>query len=40
VLEVSKGRFELATALSLILLLLTFCIVAVLSALQQGRGRA
>ncbi|MCU0571599.1 MAG: ABC transporter permease [Syntrophobacteraceae bacterium] len=39
VLEVSKGRFELATALSLILLLLTFCIVAVLSALQQGRGR-
>ncbi len=39
VLEVSKGNFELATALSVILLGLTFGIVAVLSALQQGRGR-
>ena len=37
VLEVSKGRFELATALSIILLLLTFCIVAGLSYLQQSR---
>jgi tungstate transport system permease protein len=37
VLEVSKGRFELATALSIILLFLTFCIVAVLSYLQQRR---
>lgn len=40
VLEVSKGKFELATALSLLLLLLSFLIVAVLSALQQGRRRA
>jgi tungstate transport system permease protein len=37
VLEVSKGRFELATALSIILLFLTFCIVAGLSYLQQRR---
>jgi tungstate transport system permease protein len=37
VLEVSKGKFDLATALSVILLLLTFCIVAVLSTLQQRR---
>jgi tungstate transport system permease protein len=37
VLEVSKGRFELATALSIILLVLTFCIVAGLSYLQQRR---
>ena len=37
VLEVSKGKFELATALSIILLFLTFCIVAGLSYLQQGR---
>jgi len=37
VLEVSKGKFELATALSIILLLLTFCIVAGLSYLQQRR---
>ncbi len=40
VLEVSKGRFELATALSIILLLLTFCIVAGLSYLQQRRREA
>lgn len=38
VLEVSKGKFELATALSIILLLLTFVIMALLSYLQQ-RGR-
>jgi tungstate transport system permease protein len=38
VLEVSKGKFELATALSIILLVLTFGIMAVLSYLQQ-RGR-
>jgi tungstate transport system permease protein len=38
VLEVSKGKFELATALSIILLLLSFFITAVLSYLQQ-RGR-
>lgn len=37
VLEVSKGKFELATALSVILLLVTFCIVAGLSHLQQRR---
>jgi tungstate transport system permease protein len=37
VLEVSKGKFELAAALSIILLLLTFCIVAGLSYLQQRR---
>jgi tungstate transport system permease protein len=38
VLEVSKGNFELATALSIILLLLAFAISAGLSVLQQ-RGR-
>lgn len=38
VLEVSKGKFELATALSVILLLLSFSIMASLSYLQQ-RGR-
>jgi tungstate transport system permease protein len=38
VLEVSKGKFELATALSIILLLVTFCIMAMLSHLQQ-RGK-
>jgi tungstate transport system permease protein len=37
VLEVSKGKFELATALSIILLVLTFIIVALLSYLQQRR---
>lgn len=37
VLEVSKGKFELAAALSIILLLLTFFIVAGLSYLQQRR---
>jgi tungstate transport system permease protein len=40
VLEVSKGKFELATALSIILLLVTFCIMALLSHLQQGGKRA
>jgi tungstate transport system permease protein len=38
VLEVSKGQFELATALGIILLLLTFPITAALSYIQQ-RGR-
>jgi tungstate transport system permease protein len=38
VLEVSKGNFELATALSIILLLLAFAVSAGLSMLQQ-RGR-
>ncbi|NLI83291.1 MAG: ABC transporter permease [Deltaproteobacteria bacterium] len=38
VLEVSKGSFEMATALSIILLLLSFSIMASLSYLQQ-RGR-
>lgn len=38
VLEVSKGKFELATALGIILLLLTFPITAALSYIQQ-RGR-
>ena len=36
VLEVSKGKFELATALSIILLVVSFCITAVLSFLQQS----
>jgi len=35
VLEISKGNFELATALSLILLGLSICIMALLSYLQQ-----
>lgn len=39
VLEVSKGNFQLATALSIILLLLTFFITATLSYLQQRRRR-
>jgi tungstate transport system permease protein len=38
VLEVSKGKFELATALSIILLLVAFGITAALSYLQQ-RGK-
>ena len=38
VLEVSKGSFELAAALSIILLMLSFLITAALSYLQQ-RGR-
>lgn len=38
VLEVSKGKFELAAGLSIILLVLSFCIMASLSYLQQ-RGR-
>lgn len=36
-LEVSKGDFELATALSIILLLLTFIITAILTGIQQNR---
>lgn len=39
VLEVSKGNFELATALSIILLLLSFGITAGLTMLQQHRPR-
>jgi tungstate transport system permease protein len=35
VLEVSKGEFKLAAALSIILLLLSFFIMAALSYLQQ-----
>lgn len=38
VLEVSKGKFELAAALSMILLALSFTVTAILTALQQ-RGR-
>lgn len=38
VLEVSKGKFELATALSIILLILTFIIVSLLSYLQQRKA--
>lgn len=38
VLEVSKGNFEMATALSIILLLIAFAITAALTYLQQ-RGR-
>lgn len=38
VMEVSKGKFELATALSIILLVLTFAIMSGLSYLQQ-RGK-
>jgi tungstate transport system permease protein len=39
VLEVSKGQTELATALSLILLLISFLITLVLT-MQQQRGRS
>ncbi len=39
VLEVSKGNFEFATALSIILLLLSFAVAAALSHLQQRRRR-
>ncbi|MBC7105858.1 MAG: tungstate transporter permease, partial [Firmicutes bacterium] len=39
VLEVSKGNFELAAALSIILLLLSFGITAGLTVLQQHRPR-
>jgi len=38
VMEVSKGKFELATALSIILLVITFVIMSILSYLQQ-RGK-
>jgi tungstate transport system permease protein len=38
VMEVAKGQFELATALSILLLLLNFFIVSVMSHLQQ-QGR-
>jgi tungstate transport system permease protein len=40
VLEVSKGKFELAAALSIILLTLSFFIMAALSYLQQRETRA
>jgi len=36
-LEVSKGKFELATALSIILLFLSFIITAILTGIQQHR---
>jgi tungstate transport system permease protein len=36
-LEVSKGRFELATALSVVLLVLSFLVTAILTGLQQHR---
>lgn len=36
-LEVSKGRFELATALSIVLLVLSFLVTALLTMLQQHR---
>ena len=39
VLEVSKGNFELASALSTVLLVVSFTITAVLTHLQQKRGR-
>lgn len=39
VLEVSKGKFELAAALSIILLTLSFLIMAALSYLQQRERR-
>ena len=39
VMEVSKGKFELAVALSIILLLLNFFIVSVMSHLQQKARR-
>jgi tungstate transport system permease protein len=39
VLEVSKGQFELAIALSIILLLLNFFVVSVISHLQQRENK-
>jgi len=39
VLEVSKGKFELAAALSILLLTLSFFIMAALSYLQQRKRR-
>jgi tungstate transport system permease protein len=39
VLEVSKGQFELAIALSVILLLLNFFVVSVMSHLQQRENK-
>ena len=38
VMEVSKGDFDYAIALSIILLLLTYIITAVLTSIQQGRN--
>lgn len=38
VMEVSKGNFDYAIALSVILLLLAYSITAVLTAVQQGRN--
>jgi tungstate transport system permease protein len=37
VMEVSKGNFDYAIALSIILLLLAYSITAILTAMQQGR---
>jgi tungstate transport system permease protein len=37
VMEVSKGNFDYAIALSIILLLLAYSITAILTAIQQGR---
>jgi tungstate transport system permease protein len=39
VLEVSKGKFELAAALSILLLTLSFFIMTALSYLQQRKRR-
>lgn len=39
VLEVSKGKFELAAGLSIILLVLSFAVMAALSHLQQRGGQ-
>lgn len=38
VMEVSKGDFDYAIALSILLLLLTYCITAILTSIQQGRN--
>lgn len=38
VMEVSKGNFDYAIALSVILLVLTYLVTAILTAVQQGRN--
>lgn len=38
VMEVSKGNFDYAIALSIILLLLAYTVTAILTAIQQGRN--
>lgn len=38
VMEVSKGNFDYAIALSVILLVLTYLVTAILTAIQQGRN--